>query len=104
METRKPGPPLRVAGAALAKGQGSFQSSEDFLLLATAGCLSAFPGLSTLCVPWGSASPLSGALITLNSLCFLALCLPEDWLCVPFTPASPAPGLAHAEAQKMFAK
>ena len=40
METRKPGPPLRVAGAALAKGQGSFQSSEDFLLLPTADCLS----------------------------------------------------------------
>ena len=34
METRRPGPPLRVAGGALAKGLGSFQSDEDFLLLA----------------------------------------------------------------------
>ena len=46
METRKPGPPLRVSGAVLAKGLGSFQSHEDFLLLAAAGYLS---GVS---LPW----------------------------------------------------
>lgn len=46
METRKPGPRLRAAGAALAKGRGSFQSDEDFLLLAAAGYLS---GVS---LPW----------------------------------------------------
>ena len=44
METRKPEHPLTVARAALAKG--SFQSDEDFLLLATADCLS---GVS---LPW----------------------------------------------------
>lgn len=46
METGKPGPPLRVAGAALAKGRGSFQSDAGFPLLAAAGYLS---GVS---LPW----------------------------------------------------